>query len=724
MLNWLTRYAFVCEELGFDADGALLESVLDVGCGPHGLSTAARNAEFVGVDILFPHPVASTMAAFRNDPGPLPFADGAFETVVCLDVLEHIPRPDRARFVVDLTRVAARRVLIACPSDEAAWIDNMLRSMYAAHGLPSPEWLTEHDEHGLPAAREIADYCTAPDGFRARELPMTNGLLSTLAVMADMLPEYCGQAATEFAEQREGWLELFQTGRFGACFRKGYVLERIESRAALVDPAHVLSTAVAAARCPACGVCSLSFDGLPRCGACGHELTRDPSGAWSLSAAGLGPATPVAAATVAVEQHRAAPGPPSEHRHAGESPGPRVPAPGRPSLTLTLSPDWERPGEWLPALAQYIAGADGDGSTLISVDASSNSLPMSLVAEMLELACDTLSDGRPFADVALCDSPPEGADAICVHSAADVARALGCPPVAAPSDPESAVEHLLAVKRLVDAMRGRVESWRYRTAPDPWREREPLVSVRIPTWNGRDLLVQRAIPSALSGSYRNVEVVVCSDGPDSDARAAVEAIRDPRVRYLELPERPLYASYPWSFWQTAGIHAVNRALDDCRGSFIAPLDHDDAFTHEHVHRLLAAAAASRSDLVYGQALGEHGDGSWRIIGSAPLVCGAVTHGSVLYSGRLGAQRMDADSWLLGEPGDWNMWRRILDLGAPATLLGEVVLLHFREYSSITTERGAPRVEEMHPGPGAMLDDALRTGLGWMLEVALPAAVPA
>jgi SAM-dependent methyltransferase len=284
MLNWLTRYAFVGAALDLDGDGRLRESVLDVGCGPYGLSTIAPAAEFVGVDLEFPGSVAPGMLAFRNEPGPLPFADGAFDTVVCLDVLEHVPPCDRGAFVGELARVAARRVLVACPSDEGAWIDELLRHAYATRGVPAPTWLDEHEQHGLPTAREIAGFCAAPAGFRVEELAMTNGLLSTLAVMADMLPELAARAAAEFRDERERWLEVFRESRFGSCYRKGYRLERLERREAAVDPAALAPTAFAAALCPSCKARGLrARDGGAACDSCGHALGCDASGAWDLT---------------------------------------------------------------------------------------------------------------------------------------------------------------------------------------------------------------------------------------------------------------------------------------------------------------------------------------------------------------------------------------------------------------------------------------------------------
>ena len=140
------------------------------------------------------------------------------------------------------------------------------------------------------------------------------------------------------------------------------------------------------------------------------------------------------------------------------------------------------------------------------------------------------------------------------------------------------------------------------------------------------------------------------------------AARDPRVRYLELPERPNHPSHPWSFWETTGLRAANRALDGARGRFIAPLDHDDEFTATHIADLVARAREERADLVHAQALCEQRTGPPTIVGRERLAHGHVCHGAVLYSDRLAHMRYDTACWLLEEPGDWNMWRRMQELG--------------------------------------------------------------
>jgi hypothetical protein len=211
-----------------------------------------------------------------------------------------------------------------------------------------------------------------------------------------------------------------------------------------------------------------------------------------------------------------------------------------------------------------------------------------------------------------------------------------------------------------------------------------------------------------------VEVLVCSDGPDPAARGAVEAIQDPRVRYLELPERPAYPAQKLSFWQTTGLRPANFALDRARGAFIAPLDHDDAFTADHIARLLEAAREQRADLVHGQALCEQPSGPPTVVGSAPLARGQVAHGAVLYSARLAHLRYDPHCWVLNEPGDWNLWRRVRDTGVRTAFVPHVVVAHGRERTSIEADPG-PRLPP-RPTDAELLADVRATDASWLLDV--------
>jgi len=683
MLNWLTRYAPLTVELELDEGGALRESVLDVGCGPSGLSIVAPEATFVGVDVSFGEPVAPGMVAITYDPGPLPFEDGAFDTVISLDVLEHVPRPARAGFVVELARVCARRVFIACPSDEAVWAEDVLKQVYAAQGVALPGWLNEHDEHGLPTAAEIAGAASSVLECAARPLAMPNGLLSALTVLGDVVPGLAEHAAAEWQRNRSQWEALFRAATFGESYRKAWVIERSARRAALVDPGDVRGTVWGATRCPACGRTTLTLDGDGlRCGACGHTAGRDTSNAIDLHAPG------VAAA-------------PAMHASAGHSDA------------LVLRPgSWGRPLDWLPVLSTHIAAVPADRSVTLYLDARDADLDTDTVREMVQSACAYLAGESGFAPVVLMEGtvePPGGARHVTMP--AELTETLGLSDPRAPTEAETIIEHAVWAKTLVDALQAAVDRARYHAAPAVAVRGDPLVTVRIPTYGSVDDLVSRAIPSVLAGGYQNIELLVCSDGPQPHARAAVTAVPDPRVRYLELDERPVYPSWPENFWRTAGCVAVNRMLDEARGDFVAALDHDDGFTHDHIPKLLGALHANGADFVYGQAMSEWPGGDWRLHGTWPMVYGEVIHATVMYSARLLHMRYDPDAWILDEPVDWNLWHRMRDTGATLCHLPEPVAVHFKERSSI-----GHAAEDPHADRDVKAGDVLATSARALLDV--------
>jgi SAM-dependent methyltransferase len=659
MLNWLTRYAPLTAELELDESGALRESVLDVGCGPYGLSIIAPEATFAGVEVLFGEPVAPGMVAIRYDPGRLPFKDRAFDTVISLDVLEHVPPSARGGFVAELARVCARRVFIACPSDEAVWAEHVLKQVYAAQGIPLPAWLDEHDEHGLPTAAEIAGYVSTVPGCIARPLTMPNGLLSALTVLGDVVPGLADHAAAEWAHNRAQWEALFTNAAFGDCYRKGWLIERATRQTALVGAADLRTSVWSATRCPSCGRPALALDGDGvRCGACGHAAGRDASNAVDLRA-------PLAAVP-----------PPA-----------RVPS--RPGDALVLSPErWSRPMDWLPVLSAYVVWAPTGREVTLYLDARGADVEAELLRSLIESVCTLLANNQEYASIGLMEDgvePPPGAAP--VTGALELVQRLGLEVPIFTDDPEEVVAHARWAKQIVDALQSDIDRAAFEAAPRPGLNHDSLVTVRIPTFGSADLLVERAIPSVLAGAHRNLELLVCSDGPQPHARAAVEAIEDPRVRYLELDERPSYPTRKESFWQVAGTYPVNRMLDEARGEVIAPLDHDDGFTHGHISRLLEGLM--HGDFAFGQAMTEYPEGDWRLLGSAPLRYGEIVHATVMYSSRLRHMRYDPDAWLLDEPGDWNMWRRIQATGAAVRHLAEPVAVHFKERSSIGGEQRDP-----------------------------------
>lgn len=105
--------------------------------------------------------------------------------------------------------------------------------------------------------------------------------------------------------------------------------------------------------------------------------------------------------------------------------------------------------------------------------------------------------------------------------------------------------------------------------------KSPTVSAVIPT-RSRPALAVRAVHSALSQTYPVHEVVVVIDGPDEATAKALQAIRDPRLNVLPLPES-----------RRAG-GARNAGVQLASGDLIAFLDDDDAWTPDKIARQVAS----------------------------------------------------------------------------------------------------------------------------------------
>jgi SAM-dependent methyltransferase len=247
MLNWLVRYAPTFAVLESRGD---LGAILDVGCGPHGLACVRPRLPFVGLDVDFGGPTVSTMTAVRADPGPLPFVDGAFDTVLCLDVLEHVPADDRTAFVAELARVAARQLVVACPNTVGQPLDDALLARLGGDDAVPPAWLAEHFDHGLPTPGEVAAAVGAVDGFTASEIAMPNQHLSALVVLGDLDGALAGQATEEYERRTAEWEALLVGACFGPSLRSGWLLVRDVPQTARVSTTDLAGSTAAAMRAP------------------------------------------------------------------------------------------------------------------------------------------------------------------------------------------------------------------------------------------------------------------------------------------------------------------------------------------------------------------------------------------------------------------------------------------------------------------------------------------
>lgn len=130
--------------------------LLDVGCGPYGVSAHLDGVPTLGVDTLPEEAIVGDFAYRRASVTDLPFDDASFPLVSCVDVIEHLPLDARARAVEELVRVTGRVLVLAFPHGARARArDQALHDDCVRRGVKPPDWVVEHLRQRHPGAEEI-----------------------------------------------------------------------------------------------------------------------------------------------------------------------------------------------------------------------------------------------------------------------------------------------------------------------------------------------------------------------------------------------------------------------------------------------------------------------------------------------------------------------------------------------------------------------------------------
>lgn len=118
-------------------------------------------------------------------------------------------------------------------------------------------------------------------------------------------------------------------------------------------------------------------------------------------------------------------------------------------------------------------------------------------------------------------------------------------------------------------------------------EKMPLVSVVMPAYN-KEKYIAKAINSVIDQTIADWELIVIDDCSTDGTRDVIAALaaNDPRIRFV-CNEVNLGA---------AGTR--NKALDMCRGEYVALLDADDIWYPEKLAKQIALLRESDADLAY------------------------------------------------------------------------------------------------------------------------------
>lgn len=173
----------------------------------------------------------------------LPLEDQSFDWVVSLDVLEHIPAPDRDKFINENLRVASRGVILVAPffSKGVAIAEKNANENYKilAGGQDHP-WLVEHLANTLPHEKTVENFLKK-NGYQFRKLFNNDLRLWDLLIGTSFLVSF--HFSEEVQKSYFDFNEFYNTEVYpndfasSNSYRKIYfILKKPEKRTFLVHP--------------------------------------------------------------------------------------------------------------------------------------------------------------------------------------------------------------------------------------------------------------------------------------------------------------------------------------------------------------------------------------------------------------------------------------------------------------------------------------------------------
>ncbi len=130
--------------------------ILDAGSGPKGIAQFYRRGTVVGLDYFLENEKrASDLRPVCGSVYKLPFLDRAFDFVICIDVLEHIPGPSRSQVLQELIRVTRHSLILGIPCGKEAEERDQRVYLIDKRNNRVSRWLQEHITEGLPTEEFI-----------------------------------------------------------------------------------------------------------------------------------------------------------------------------------------------------------------------------------------------------------------------------------------------------------------------------------------------------------------------------------------------------------------------------------------------------------------------------------------------------------------------------------------------------------------------------------------
>lgn len=202
---------------------------------------------------------------------------------------------------------------------------------------------------------------------------------------------------------------------------------------------------------------------------------------------------------------------------------------------------------------------------------------------------------------------------------------------------------------------------------------EPMVTIVIATYNRGKLLVERTIPSILNQKYQNFEIIIVGDHCIDNTADLLSEVKDPRIRFFDLPKRGKYPSDVISRWFVQGVVPRNKGLELARGQWLAWISDDDILYPNHFESLLRFAKEGNYEFVSASYTYEK-NGETKIQNARDFIPRIGGMQTWLYRSYLRFFKWNINSWRKkwDRPCDYDLQFRMVSAGVRMGFLEEIV----------------------------------------------------
>jgi glycosyltransferase involved in cell wall biosynthesis len=209
---------------------------------------------------------------------------------------------------------------------------------------------------------------------------------------------------------------------------------------------------------------------------------------------------------------------------------------------------------------------------------------------------------------------------------------------------------------------------------------DDLVSVIVATYNRSTILIERTLPSILSQTHKNLEVVVVGDCCVDDTPVKIKEVKDSRVRFFDLKKRGIYPTDIEQRWFVQGSVPRNFGMKVARGRWFVFISDDDVLYPEHLETLLTRAKQLGVEFV---SAGYDAVRDGKVVQVMPeknnyaseLVCGGMQ--TWMYRSYLKCFRWNRNSWRkpFDRPVDYDLQQRFYRSGVKMGHTNDVVFFN-------------------------------------------------